>query len=396
MPAFASDGGRRRAGPGRVGTVRTTVLGYPHLGRRGELCAAIESYLEGCMDAAVLERTAAALRADVWTELAGAGLDSVPSNMFTYHDHVLDTAVLFGAVPRRYRAVGTLRAAGRSPALDVYFTMARGAGGLPPLATARWFGSSLRTVVPELDEGTRFRLAEDVPKPLREFFEARRLGLFTRPVLLGPLTFLLLARPSPAASPDFTPLDLLDDLVAAYVELLTRLGRAGVEGVQLDEPALTAGPGTADLAGLRRAYRRLVDTPGRPRILLSTFFGELGPALPVIADVGVEAVGLDFVAGPGNLATLAGVGGLGSTTVVAGVVDGYTTQATDLPSALSTCAVLLGLAGDVVVSTSCSLVHLPPEADPRVVDLTAPARRRVDEVMRLGRAFHEDRPAPAP
>ncbi|KPM55424.1 5-methyltetrahydropteroyltriglutamate--homocysteine methyltransferase [Frankia sp. R43] len=385
-----------------IGAVSTTVLGYPRIGRAGELKAATEAYCAGRIDATELELRAAQLRAGVWAELAGAGLDEVPSNTFSFYDQVLDTAVLFDAVPDRYRQAALAGGVNsRSSAdLDIYFTMARGGGGLPALGTANWFTTSYRHVVPELDQGTRFRLAGR--KPLREFTEARRdLGLITRPVLLGPLTFLLVARASTVALAGFTPLDLLDDLVAAYVELLGRLAEAGAVWVQLDEPALARDLSEAELAGLRRAYRSLAAMPSRPKLFVSTCFGEIGAALPVLASVGVDAIGLDFVAGPGNLVALAGIGGIGATTIVAGLVDGRNVWRTDLRAALATCVPLLGLAGDLVVSSSCSLRHVPLDLtlerglDARLIDRMAFARQKVDEIVLLGRALREDLPAVA-
>ncbi len=383
---------------GDIGTVSTTVLGYPRIGRARELKVATEAYWAGRIDAAELEHRAAALRADVWTELADAGLDGVPSNTFSFYDHVLDAAVLFDAVPERYRTAAAARP-GRSPELDVYFAMARGVDGLPALEMMTWFTTNYHYLVPELDQDTRLRLVGH--KPLREFTEARALGLTTRPVLVGPLTFLLLARASTVAAAGFTPLDLLDDLVAAYAELLGRLAAAGAGWVQLDEPALARDLSGPELAGLRRAYATLAAVPSRPKLFVSTCFGEIGAALPVLASVGLDAIGLDFVAGPGNLAALAGIGGVGTTTIVAGVVDGANVWRTNLPAALSTCAPLLGLAGDLVVSTSCSLLHVPLDLalerslDARLVDRMAFARQKVDEVVLLGRALREDLPAVA-
>ncbi|MEX5632786.1 5-methyltetrahydropteroyltriglutamate--homocysteine S-methyltransferase [Parafrankia sp. FMc2] len=381
-----------------IGTVSTTVLGYPRIGRARELKVATEAYWAGRIDAAELERTGAALRAQVWTELAGAGLDAVPSNTFSFYDHVLDAAVLFDAVPDRYRGVASAAARpGRSLELDVCFAMARGGAGLPSLEMASWFDTNYHYLVPELDQDTRLRLAGR--KPEREFTEARALGLDTRPVLVGPLTFLLLARASTVAAAGFTPLDLLDDLVAAYADLLGRLAAAGATWVQLDEPALARDLSERELVGLRRAYTALAAVPARPKLLVSTCFGEIGAALPVLASVGVEAIGLDFVAAPGNLAALAGIGGIGRTTIVAGLVDGRNVWRTNLPAALSTCVPLLGLAGDLVVSTSCSLLHVPLDLtlerglEAALADRMAFARQKVEEVVLLGRALREDLPA---
>jgi 5-methyltetrahydropteroyltriglutamate--homocysteine methyltransferase len=215
-------------------------------------------------------------------------------------------------------------------------------------------------------------------------------------VLLGPLSFLLLSKP---AAPGFSPLALLDPLLDAYVQLLVKLHRAGAQWVQLDEPVLAGHRTEEELDALRHAYWRLGTRLRRPAMLVSTYFGEIDEALPVLAASPAEAIGLDFVAGPGNSAALAAIGGIGVKTLVAGVVDGRNAWRADLPRTLSLCEWLLGLAGNLVVSTSCSLLHapldpraqtsLPPEIDGRL----AFARQKVDEVVALGRALTEDHEA---
>jgi 5-methyltetrahydropteroyltriglutamate--homocysteine methyltransferase len=367
--------------------ITTTVLGYPRIGPRRELKKATEAYWAGRVDAAELERTSADLRRSVWTSLREAGLEDIPSNTFSLYDQMLDTTALVGAAPERFAHL---------EGLDAYFAMARGASGVPPLEMTKWFDTNYHFLVPEIGPQTRFTLVEaGNAKPIREYREARELGVETRPVLVGPLTYLLLAKPADGAPSGFHPLDLLDELVEVYAELLERLAGAGAGWVQLDEPALASDRTPDELAALRRVYDRLAGLPSRPRVLVATYFGEIGDALPALAATGVEAIGLDLVAGPGNLATLASIGGLPLRTVVAGVVDGRNVWRTDLEKALSTCASLLGLAGDVVVSTSCSLAHVPLDADaetalePQVRARLAFARQKVEEVVLLGRALRE-------
>jgi 5-methyltetrahydropteroyltriglutamate--homocysteine methyltransferase len=250
---------------------------------------------------------------------------------------------------------------------------------------------SYHYLVPELEPETRFRLAGR--KPFDEYLEAKAVGIETRPVLVGPLSFLLLAKP-------FRP-ELLDPLLDAYAELLARLAEAGVREVQLDEPVLAADRTEAELTLLRRAYDRLGALTERPALLVSTYFGEIGGALPILAASQVEAIGLDFVAGPENLRALAGVGGLPGKTLVAGLVDGRNVWRTDLTKALATGASLLGLAANVSVSTSCSLLHVPLDTaaetrmDADLRDHLAFARQKVDEVVLIGRALSEGRDAVA-
>ncbi len=366
--------------------VTTTVLGYPRIGAGRELKRATEDHWAGRIDAARLAEVAAGVRQSMWRDMSAAGLDTVPSNVFSLYDQVLDATVMVGAVPERFAG-----------AADPYFAMARGADGVAPLEMTKWFDTNYHYLVPELGPGTRFRL--DWAKPLGEYAEARALGLETRPVLVGPLTYLLLAKPT---APGFAPIGLLDALVEVYAELLERLAAAGVVEVQLDEPALAADRSAAELAALGRAYQRLGGLASRPRLLVATYFGEIGDALEVLAGTPVEAIGLDFVAGPGNVKALAGIGGLPGKTLVAGVVDGRNVWRADLGRALSTCAVLLGLTDRLTVSTSCSLMHVPldveaePNLDPRLRGRLAFARQKLAEVVAIGGALREDRRPPVP
>jgi len=363
--------------------METTVLGYPRIGGRRELKKATESWWAGRISEAELAGVAFVLRRGTWETLRDAGLTTVPSNTFSLYDHVLDTAVLFGAVPERFAGL---------TGLESYFAMARGADGVPPLEMTKWFDTNYHYLVPEIGPATRLRRAGS--KPVDEYAEARAAGIETRPVLLGPLSFLLLSKPAEAG---FSPLDLLDPLLDGYGELLGELAGAGASWVQLDEPILAADRAGAELAALEHAYQRLGALERRPRLLAATYFGEIGDALPVLAASPVEAIGLDFVSGPGSREALARIGGIGAKKLVAGVVDGRSVWRTDVGRALATCVSLLGLAGELAVATSCSLQHVP--LDLRAETSTAPglrrrlafARQKVDEVVALGRALSEGR-----
>ncbi|NKZ03496.1 5-methyltetrahydropteroyltriglutamate--homocysteine S-methyltransferase [Actinomadura latina] len=368
--------------------MNTTILGYPRIGADRELKFATEDYWAGRTSADALAATGAALRADVWTGLRDAGIDAIPSNTFSFYDQMLDASVLVDAVPERYR---------RLDGFDRYFAMARGVQDVPPLEMTKWFDTNYHYIVPELGPDSRFRLADGAAaKPLAEYREAKALGIETRPVLVGPLTYLLLAKP---AVDGFRTLELLDGLVDVYAEVLERLAGSGAQWVQLDEPVLAGDRSEDEIAALARAYARLGQLTSRPRMMVATYFGAVGAdALRVLARSRVEAVGLDFVAGPGNVEVLAKVGGLPRKTLVAGVVDGRNVWRTDAGKALSTCASVLGLVDQIVVGTSCSLMHVPIDLDretaldPRVRGRLAFARQKVAEVVALGRALSEGVP----
>jgi 5-methyltetrahydropteroyltriglutamate--homocysteine methyltransferase len=371
--------------------VGATVLGYPRIGPDRELKRATEAYWAGRIDADALRLVARGLRQATYSELAARGLDSVPGGTFSFYDHVLDTAVLFDAVPGRFRDLGL------SP-LDTYFAMARGAEEVAPLELTKWFDTNYHYLVPEIGPDTAFRVSGN--HPFSDVLEAREVGVVSRPVLLGPVTFLLLAKPAVGAPSGFRPLDRLDDLVDRYVEVLATLERLGVSWVQLDEPALVADRTPEELAAVWRAYQRLASVPRRPALLVASYFGDLGPALPVLAEAGVEGVSLDLVSAPQVADRVVTVPRLRSMTVVAGVVDGRNVWRTDLPAAAARCATLLGSVGELAVSSSCSLLHVPYDLDretaldDQVRARLAFARQKVDEVVLLAQALRGDATIP--
>ncbi|MGW5230808.1 5-methyltetrahydropteroyltriglutamate--homocysteine S-methyltransferase [Streptomyces nodosus] len=361
---------------------RATVYGYPRQGPDRELKKAIEGYWKGRVTADALKATAAGLRADNWRQLAQAGLHEVPTGDFSYYDHVLDATVMVGAIPERHRA------AVEADALDGYFAMARGTQEVAPLEMTKWFDTNYHYLVPELGPDTVF--TADSARQVAELAEARALGLSARPVLVGPVTYLLLAKPAPGVAADFEPLSLLDRLLPVYAEVLADLRAAGAEWVQLDEPALVQDRTPAELDAAARAYQGLGAHTERPKLLVASYFDRLGDALPVLAKAPVEGLALDFTeSAAANLDALAAVGGLPGKRLVAGVVDGRNIWVNDLEKSLSTLGTLLGLADRVDVSASCSLLHVPLDAsaehdiEPQIRRWLAFARQKTDEIVTL-------------
>src|SRR6187551_440155 len=275
-----------------------TILGYPRIGRMRELKKALESFWKGASSEAELEAAAAALRAENREKLRDLGLgttdSSIPSN-FSYYDHMLDAAVTFGAVPARFAG---LRQADGSVTLAGYSTIARGEGDRAPLEMTKWFDSNYHYLVPEIGPETSFRLAGD--RLVREVAEAKAAGFVTRPVIVGPVTFLLLSKPSDESPAGFAPLSRLEDLLPVYQELLARLAAAGAEWVQFDEPALVSEslgtPRGEVLSATQAAYEALGQ--GRPLgILVAAPYGSLDDALPVLEAAPIDAIALDLVKG---------------------------------------------------------------------------------------------------
>ncbi|GAA4622904.1 5-methyltetrahydropteroyltriglutamate--homocysteine S-methyltransferase [Cellulomonas oligotrophica] len=379
-----------------------SVLGYPRIGPRRELKKAIEAFWAGRSTADDVEQVAADLRRRTRTRLAGLGLatdaPAIPS-AFSFYDHVLDTAVLLGAVPERFAdlqdADGRLDLAG-------YSTVARGRGDDLPLEMTKWFDSNYHYLVPEIGPGTTFRYASD--RPVAELAEGLAEGVLTRPVVVGPVTFLALSKPTADAPEGFSPLDRLDDVLPVYVRLLTELAAAGATWVQLDEPALvsdsTGVPAQRLHEAVRHAYRVLATElarPQRPAILLAAPYGDLGAAWPVVAATDVEGVAIDVVRGA---APTTAPDGLSTKTLVAGVVDGHNVWRADLDAKLAVLEQLEGLgAAAVTVGTSTSLFHVPhdvadePALDPTLASWLAFADQKVVEVATLAEGLTEGREA---
>ncbi|MCG7523058.1 5-methyltetrahydropteroyltriglutamate--homocysteine S-methyltransferase [Streptomyces sp. OfavH-34-F] len=365
---------------------RATVYGYPRQGQSRELKKAVEGYWKGRVSADALRQTAAQLRHDNRQQLADAGIQEVPTGDFSLYDHVLDTTVMVGAVPERHRE------AVAADALDGYFAMARGTQAVAPLEMTKWFDTNYHYLVPELGPDTVF--TADSTKQVAELKEALAQGLAARPVLVGPVTYLLLAKPAPGVPAGFEPLTLLDRLLPVYAEVLADLRAAGAEWVQLDEPALVQDRTPAELDAAARVYRGLGALTDRPKLLVASYFDRLGEALPVLAKAPVEGLALDFTeAAAANLDALAAVGGLPGKRLVAGVVNGRNIWINDLQKSLSTLGTLLGLADRVDVAASCSLLHVPLDAaverdiEPQIVGWLAFARQKTAEIVTLAKAL---------
>ncbi|GAB06101.1 5-methyltetrahydropteroyltriglutamate--homocysteine S-methyltransferase [Gordonia amarae] len=327
----------------------TTVLGTPRIGPNRELKRAVEGYWAGRVAAAELAETAAGLRRDTWTRLKDNGFDSIPVNTFSFYDQVLDTAVMLDALPARVAAI--------ADPLDRYFAAARGNADVTPLEMTKWFDTNYHYLVPEIGPDTVFTLRPE--KILAEVAQAHALGIPARPVVVGPITFLTLAKAVDGAA---APITRIDDVLPAYFELLDHLVDAGVEWVQFDEPSLVTDAinGLPELA--EAVYGRLSAVTRRPALLVATYFGDPGSALGALARTGVEGIAVDLV--EGDVAAVAAVPELANKLVVAGVVDGRNIWRTDLDHALGTLATLLGSAGSLAVSTSCSTLHVPYSLEP--------------------------------
>lgn len=330
-------------------TVRTANLGFPRMGTHRQWKKALESYWAGQSTLVELRDAARAIRRANWELQRDLGVDIIPSNDFSFYDHVLDTAVMLGAVPSRFKY------AGGPVDSDTYFAMARGADAVTAMEMTKWFDTNYHYIVPELEADQQFCLGST--KAVDEFVEAKELGIVTRPVLLGPVSFLLLSK---AQSPDFEPLSLLDRVLPIYASVLGRLATAGAASVQIDEPVLALDLDEAAQQAFGDAYGYLAATAGRLSICLATYFGALGENLDLALRLPVSCVHLDLVRGPEQLTdALARVPEDKSLSL--GVVNGrnvWRSRILDVLPSLEEAVQVLG-PDRVILAPSCSLLHCP-------------------------------------
>ncbi len=364
----------------------TANLGYPRIGPNRELKWAVEKYWAGQMDDDALLAQAAEVRRAAWQAQAKRGIDLIPSNDFTLYDHVLDHALMFGVVPSRFGWQGG------APDLGLYFAMARGTDDVVACELTKWFNTNYHYIVPEF-EG-HFTLTEN--RPLRAFEAARReLELETKPVILGPFTFLKLGD-----NRSGRPLEsLLADLLPLYAQVLRELDAAGGRWVQMDEPILVTDLSEDDLVLVEQVYGELARAKGNLRLMLQTYFDDIAPHYGRIVALPVDGIGLDFVAGPRNLTAMQQHGFPAGKALGIGIVNGRNVWRTDIAAALD----LLDQIGRFAdldqahIGPSCSLLHLPvsldleAHLDPLIKSWMAYANERLEEIVLLARAVNGGR-----
>ncbi len=366
-------------------------LGFPRIGARRELKRVIEDYWAGNVDPEELQTAAVGLRCQHWQLQQSLGIEHIPSNDFSLYDHVLDTVAMVGAVPKRFSFSGDM------VDLATYFAMARGTSEIAPMDMTKWFDTNYHYIVPEFEGGMKFRLA--ATKAVDQFQEALALGIHTRPVLLGPLTFLLLGK---SKESKLNPLSLLDELLPVYEDVLWRLAHAGADWVQIDEPVLALDLPRDAMRLMESACARLSAASEQIRICLATYFGDLADNLAATLKLPVAAVHLDLVRAPQQLERALKLTPQG-TMLSLGAIDGRNVWRTDLERSLS----LLDQAADklgterIMVAPSCSLLHCPidldnePSLDAELKHWMAFAKQKIGEVSLLARALNEGRAAVA-
>ncbi|KAI0427856.1 cobalamin-independent methionine synthase [Xylaria sp. FL1042] len=370
--------------------VQSAILGFPRMGVNRDLKKATEAYWAGNLSQADLLAEAKRLRLAHWQIQKNAGVDVIPSNDFALYDQVLTHIQDFGAVPERYSSAGLDR-------VDEYFAMGRGhqKGGVdvPSLEMVKWFDSNYHYVKPTLQDNQTFTLTSS-PKAVNEFLEAKEAGIITRPVLVGPVSFLHLGKADRGQSVE--PIDLLDKLLPVYEQLLTQLKEAGAETVQIDEPVLVFDLPAKTKAAFKPTYEKLASLGDKiPKLVFTTYFGDIVHNLESLPK-DIYAVHVDLVRNPEQLETVAGA--LGPKTILsAGVVDGRNIWKTNFKRAIETVETAIQKLGKdrVIVATSSSLLHTPhtlaseKKLDPEIADWFSFASEKAVEVAIIAKAVTE-------
>ncbi|HVI45909.1 MAG TPA: 5-methyltetrahydropteroyltriglutamate--homocysteine S-methyltransferase [Chitinophaga sp.] len=365
----------------------TNIPGYPRIGSQRELKKACENYWTGKISLEKLELTARQLRKQHWDTLQQAGIDLIPSNDFSFWDQILDLSMALGVIPSRFRGLQNTLA--DPSCLELYFAMGRGyqknGFDITALEMTKWFDTNYHYLVPEFEETQRYSLQSR--KCVKEFKEALQQGLLTKPVLPGIVTFILCGK---IKSPTLTHAQLLDQLLPAYIQLLTELLAAGAQWVQLDEPMLVTDlePATGEL--YRKAYTAISEALPGLKILLTTYFDSLGDNTNLALELPVQALHIDLVRAPEQLAAI--LNEIPETMLLSlGVVDGRNIWKNDHRLSVALLQQAIEAIGDarIMISTSCSLLHVPYNLDdetgmdPAIKQWMAFAQQKVSEVVAL-------------
>lgn len=334
--------------------MKTSVIGYPRIGENRELKFASEKFFGGLIDEAELTLTAKEIRKKNLTLQKEAGIDFISSNDFSFYDNVLDAAVLFNIVPKRYKELGL-------PELETYFAMARGyqgeKGDVKALAMKKWFNTNYHYLVPEIEDSTEIKLVGN--KPIAEYLEAKELGVETNVALVGPFTLLNLAKYTMTKTKE----DFIDAVIAGYTELLGRLDEVGAGWVQFDEPCAVKDIDAKEAELFTDIYTKLLAAKKNVKVLLQTYFGDVRDIYNKLITLDFDGIGIDFVEGSKSFDLVAGHGFPKGKLLFAGLVNGKNIWRNDYRKTLAAIGTIVSKGGinkeQIVLGTSCSLLHVP-------------------------------------
>ncbi|MDR1524527.1 MAG: 5-methyltetrahydropteroyltriglutamate--homocysteine S-methyltransferase [Tannerella sp.] len=340
--------------------MRTHNLGYPRIGSKRELKKACENYWAGKITGDELLHAGKQIRKENWRLQQAAGIDFIPTNDFSYYDHVLDTGLMLGNIPPRFFPFVPEE---KTSFLSLYFAMARGYQegdlSITALEMTKWFDTNYHYLVPEFYRNQTFGFAcTDV---ITEFIEARELGINAKPVILGPVSYLLLGKEKEKG---FHRIELLETLLPVYKGILNSLQKAGAACIQMDEPCLVFDLDSTLNPYFAEAYNYLATACPGIKILLATYFGELGDNLPLACSLPVDTLHVDLVKAPGQLdGVLAQIPDNMSLSL--GIVDGRNIWKNNYDASLGIIRKAIRALGEerIRIAPSCSLLHSPCDLD---------------------------------
>lgn len=330
--------------------MKTSVIGFPRIGTLRELKFASEKYFRKEISEEQLKETAKELRKTHWNMQKNARIDFISSNDFSFYDIVLDTAVLLNIIPKRYKELDLSE-------IDTYFAMARGYqgehGDVKALAMKKWFNTNYHYIVPETEDDTKIKLSGD--KLWNEYAEADEIGIKTKPMLTGAYTMLKLCRYTGNKSEK----DYVCDIIAAYKELLQTCGKKQIAWVQFDEPSLVLDMDDSDKALFHQIYDELLAVETDTKVLLQTYFGDIRDIYEEVIKMPFAGIGLDFIEGKQTCDLVSKYGFPKDKVLFAGVVNGKNIWKNHYDKTLKVLSGLRERGIDTVISTSCSLLHVP-------------------------------------
>ncbi|MBR3645723.1 MAG: 5-methyltetrahydropteroyltriglutamate--homocysteine S-methyltransferase [Lachnospiraceae bacterium] len=330
--------------------MKNTIIGFPRIGKLRELKFVSEKYFRGEATKQELLNTAKSLRKEHWQYQKNADISLVTSNDFSLYDNVLDTAVLLNVIPDKYKDLNL-------DEIDTYFAMSRGyqgdAGDVSALAMKKWFNTNYHYLVPEINDDTEIKLVGD--KPFTEFEEAKSYNILTKPVLIGPYTFLKLA----SYQGQKTAISFADAIANAYSDILSKFNDLGAEWIQFDEPSLVRDLSADEIDLFAQIYKPLLSNKGQLKILLQTYFGDVRDCYSTITDLEFDGIGLDFLEGKQNISLIKKFSFPNNKVLFAGLINGKNIWKSNYSTVLNCLTELKKYADNIVLSTSCSLLHVP-------------------------------------
>ncbi len=330
--------------------MKSAVIGFPRVGKLRELKFASEKYFRGEISEDNLNAAGKALRREHWQLQKDAGIDYISSNDFSFYDGMLDATVLLNAIPQEYRNL-------KLNEHGTYFSMARGyqgvQGDVKAFAMKKWFNTNYHYLVPELYDETKLKLSGN--KPFDEYEEAKAIGIETKPVLAGAFTFLKLAKYNGTKNADA----FMEDTIKSYRDIIARFDQLGAEWIQFDEPALVTDLSKEDIMRFVALYKEILKGKNKTKVLLQTYFGDVRDCYRELAALEFDGIGLDFLEGKKTLELIKANGFPEDKILFAGVVNGKNIWKCDYRKTLELLSEIRKHAGHIVVSTSCSLLHVP-------------------------------------